>query len=623
MTTRRRRGQHGRGQALTELALILPCIALILLGIVELSGAFVARTDLSAATNQGARIGAVEGPGSTCGADPANARVDLDIIAAVLGGRGVVAANLQQIQVYRVNPDGTPDQTAVNTYTPPFTQTVGGVTTPVSTTGHFTWPPCQRHADEPSDSVGVALRYAYHPILALPTNPTFALAAETVQHLNPTTGSTPCPIPGIPTNVYSTQARLSEPPLTPNDTLTWNIVPGATSYALYANVNGAGFGASPVATVISNTLDGATQAFTYTGNTTYAPATYQVAGVNYCGVGQHSLPAANGQCALPVTPTILATGQGPLASTDLITYTAPWPSAPISDTYLVTQTSGSAVPPVTFTVPISPAAPLTTTTALTSTGTDPITYQMSAVNACGVVGPTSATITRAPAPTPTPVATATPVAPGAGLVGWWRFDEGAGATTADGSGQGHAGTLVNGPTWATGPTASFAGALTYNGTTQYVSAFVGSGTNLPAANAAQSISWWARVSANPTTTQTIMALTNGTSSAVQPGFRGGQVGVWQYGGAFLVSTTPPAAGAWHHYVYTYDPAGLPASTHRLYVDGALAASSTLTPQTATPTKLEFGRWTGGSEYFQGTLDDVRVYTRALSAAEVHILDTQP
>jgi len=166
----------------------------------------------------------------------------------------------------------------------------------VSTTGNFTWPPCARHADEPSDSLGVALRYSYHPLISVGNNPSFTLAAATDQHINPTTGSTPCPIPGIPTGVYAANSSLSEPPPSPSDTITWTVVPGAASYTIYSNVssysniNGPGFGTSPIATVISNTLDGSTQSYTYTGNTTFAPATYKVAGGDYLGGTAGAIP---------------------------------------------------------------------------------------------------------------------------------------------------------------------------------------------------------------------------------------------------------------------------------------------------------------------------------------------
>ena len=35
-------------------------------------------------------------------------------------------------------------------------------------------------------------------------------------------------------------------------------------------------------------------------------------------------------------------------------------------------------------------------------------------------------------------------------IGHWTFDEGSGTTAADSSGNGHDGTLINGPLWTTG-----------------------------------------------------------------------------------------------------------------------------------------------------------------------------
>ncbi len=201
----------------------------------------------------------------------------------------------------------------------------------------------------------------------------------------------------------------------------------------------------------------------------------------------------------------------------------------------------------------------------------------------------------------------------AGLVGYWQDDEGAGATTADASGSGNTGALAGGMTWTAG---RFGDALSFDGASGYVLAGV---HNLPAANAPQSISWWLNVPAIPGGVQNVLSLTNdGAGSAVQAGFRDGRIGVWKFGGAWLISTTPASAGGWRHYAYTFDGA-----THRLYIDGALAASATTAPQSAAPTKLAFGRWTGGAEYLKGNVDDVRIYNRALTATEVQTLDTQP
>ena len=53
-----------------------------------------------------------------------------------------------------------------------------------------------------------------------------------------------------------------------------------------------------------------------------------------------------------------------------------------------------------------------------------------------------------------------------GLVGYWNFDEGSGTTAADSSGTGNTGTLINGPAWTTGKVGN--GALSFDGADDYV-----------------------------------------------------------------------------------------------------------------------------------------------------------
>ena len=60
------------------------------------------------------------------------------------------------------------------------------------------------------------------------------------------------------------------------------------------------------------------------------------------------------------------------------------------------------------------------------------------------------------------------------LVAHWKFDDGAGTIAGDASGNGRTGTLVNGPGWTAGHED---GGLTFNGTTQFVSAAHASALN--------------------------------------------------------------------------------------------------------------------------------------------------
>ena len=80
-------------------------------------------------------------------------------------------------------------------------------------------------------------------------------------------------------------------------------------------------------------------------------------------------------------------------------------------------------------------------------------------------------------------------------------------------------------------------------------------------------------------------------------------------------------GQWHHIVGTYTPSSL-----KIYVDGILE-SSTTTSLIQNPSIFKdfyiggFGPADGGFQYFNGTLDDLIVYNRALTATEVSALYT--
>ncbi|MFL5902187.1 MAG: LamG domain-containing protein, partial [Solirubrobacterales bacterium] len=73
-----------------------------------------------------------------------------------------------------------------------------------------------------------------------------------------------------------------------------------------------------------------------------------------------------------------------------------------------------------------------------------------------------------------------------------------------------------------------------------------------------------------------------------------------------------AVGQAYHVLGTYD-----GTTQRLYVNGAEVVSTPLTGGIAANSNaLNIASWNGGSEPFNGTIDDLAVYTNALSAARV-------
>ena len=383
---RARRG--ATGQALTELALILPILVLLLLAIVEFAGAFAAKSDLQGAAAQGTRIGALLGNGGAtsqnCVApDP----VDMTIINAVTSTHNLKLSNIQQIQIYNAALDGSIQKDDATQVDQVDTYTINnGVA--ISTT--YGWGSCKRDPSKLLDSVAVRVTYRYDPILAIPGLPRFTLTDQTSQRINPTKGAVPCPIPGIPLSVNASVSG-TQPPANPVDIVAWNAQPGVSQYNVYASVNGAAYNATPVATVSLPPQSGIVQ--TTVRNPTFAPALYEVTGYNSCGEGDRSLPDSNGQCPLPqVLSIISATASITSPGSDYLS----WTPSIAQGSYVFTQTPSIALPPLP-----TVSAPLTET-LLPDPTQGAVTYTMGQSSACGVVGPTSLPATRVPTPTQTP-----------------------------------------------------------------------------------------------------------------------------------------------------------------------------------------------------------------------------
>jgi len=195
-----------------------------------------------------------------------------------------------------------------------------------------------------------------------------------------------------------------------------------------------------------------------------------------------------------------------------------------------------------------------------------------------------------------------------GLAAWWQLDEEMGTIAYDSVGN-NDGNLVNGPTWATG---KIGGALSFDGTDDYVNC--GSG---PSNYDNITVSTWMK-------TFTLGALVSNRDS-------GGSYGTWytltstsieigdnsQGGFRNLTFYTPTLNGTWHHIVYTKD-----GVNHAVYVDGSLDQSFTSNADISQNSPLFIGRrWTRSNSpyWFNGIIDDVRIYNRALTPEEVALL----
>lgn len=150
-------------------------------------------------------------------------------------------------------------------------------------------------------------------------------------------------------------------------------------------------------------------------------------------------------------------------------------------------------------------------------------------------------------------------------------------------------------------------------------------TQIPALQEAQSISWWYVIDSIPKFSDewgagNMIALVDTAKGiGIQFGFRGPAykslgLDAWNWGGGTLLECQPLAVKVWHHCVYTFD-----GRENRFYLDGELQTSSVKETQIGVPTLLMFGNYPSGDQYFEGRLDDIRIYNRVISQAEIRQL----
>ena len=111
-------------------------------------------------------------------------------------------------------------------------------------------------------------------------------------------------------------------------------------------------------------------------------------------------------------------------------------------------------------------------------------------------------------------------------------------------------------------------------------------------------------------------------------YTGGPYCIWDYGdflvGGRMILTPGAYTGAWQHYVFLISQS---KNIKEIFLDGVMIDSSgcTGTVNKAGRTLSIGGSqdWTNKSLWWQGSLDDVRIYNRALTPAEVMILYKSP
>ena len=210
------------------------------------------------------------------------------------------------------------------------------------------------------------------------------------------------------------------------------------------------------------------------------------------------------------------------------------------------------------------------------------------------------------------------VAQSSGLVAHYTFDAG---NANDSSGNGNNGSLVGGATFAPGQGGGQA--LSLNGTSAYVSIPDASSISLTG-----DISFALWVNPQNVSSYRTVLCKQAQSTHVSPYcnygmWRGSGVDAWRtrIEAVDQVSWGSAQYGSWTHLACTFNNA---ANTVRCYQNGTLtftSASYTSNPSDS-PYPLRIGS-TAAGEYFAGLIDDVRIYGRVLSDAEVAALAVPP
>jgi chitodextrinase len=226
-------------------------------------------------------------------------------------------------------------------------------------------------------------------------------------------------------------------------------------------------------------------------------------------------------------------------------------------------------------------------------------YRVRATDAAGNLGPYS------------PTATATTQSGGGGLtaVAAYSFNEGSGTTVTDASGTGNIGTIGT-ATWST--QGKYGGALAFNGTSAKVTIL--DAPSLRLTNAMTLEAWVFPTSASSAWQDAVYKGTDNyylSASSCCSGLPvGGGIFSGTYGEAYGASAL--AVNTWTHLAATYD-----GSTLRLYVNGVQVASKAQTGTLATSAGvLTIGGDPIYGQYFAGRIDEVRVYSTALTPAQV-------
>lgn len=194
---------------------------------------------------------------------------------------------------------------------------------------------------------------------------------------------------------------------------------------------------------------------------------------------------------------------------------------------------------------------------------------------------------------------------------YWKLDESAGTAVSDASGNGRGGTTTSSPPFAAG---KLNNGIDLDGTADFITA--DSAWFDPDAGAFSIAAWVKADTVGATGSERVIAhQLDGTgigrtllsSSSSTPTKLNTFIG-----GTALQGSTTLTTGTWYHVCLTVSAGG----SVNLYLDGSLnGGPATRTVESATGALL-VGKHKNGTSFWDGIIDDFRVYSRELSASDV-------
>jgi glucose/arabinose dehydrogenase len=191
------------------------------------------------------------------------------------------------------------------------------------------------------------------------------------------------------------------------------------------------------------------------------------------------------------------------------------------------------------------------------------------------------------------------------LVAAYSFDEGLGASAADASGNGNTG-AIGSASWI--PTGKFSNALSFNGTSSFVNVSDAPSLDL---TTAMTLEAWVYPTAGGNNWRDVVYKANDTYYLESDSGTGAPVVGSNFSGpAYAPSALP--LNVWSHLAASYDGTAL-----RLFVNGIQVVSEPVIGQIAPSTgALSIGGNSLYGQFFEGRIDEVRIYKSARSASEI-------